>query len=261
MVIAHHKARPDLPVAIRWPESMPARATYRIDRDAVRSSHGARYSGPLPVTFRCRVLPDDPEAPKPDGRCVLPLPDGTVETSYWCGGKLHRHGAEGPALAIAAPGGEVLVELYAEEGSWHRDPAEGPAIFDVNFNMSGVRREEYWLHGVKHRLSAEGPAVIETDAAGNRILEIYIEHGLRHRDPSAGPAWHGFENGLQVWEYTVRGELHRDDGPAVIGRDPQGRIVRQEFWESGLRREEAARPPNRRARRAAKNRPRKRRVR
>src|SRR5262249_53143194 len=91
-------------------------------------------------------------------------------------------------------------------------------------------------HGKWHRPSTEGAAVIETDASGRRVLEIYNEHGVRHRDAKEGPAWYGFENGVEYWEYCVHGKMHRDecDGPAVVGRDEKtGAVVCEEYYRDG----------------------------
>jgi hypothetical protein len=129
----------------------------------------------------------------------------------------------GPAQRIEAD--NFAQWVYALEGNFHRDHRQGPAVVATNFEDRGVRREEYCWEGKRHRPASEGPAVIETDASGNVVLQIYVEHGLRHRDPSEGAAWHGFEDGLEFWEYNAQDKLHREDGPAIIGRDPVTGVI------------------------------------
>lgn len=154
------------------------------------------------------------------------------QRAYAVNGKFHRDPNEGPAWHRKDASRERTE--YIVRGHLHRDPVKGPALIDTNFEDRGTRREEYFWEGQLHRPSSEGPAVIETDASGNRVLEIYVEHGLRHRDPKEGPAWHGIENGVDVWEYCVAGKLHREDGPAAAGRDPTtGVIICEKYFHHG----------------------------
>jgi hypothetical protein len=143
-------------------------------------------------------------------------------------GALHRDAAAGPAFHLRNEHGEIC--QYALGGKLHRDHRDGPALIDTNFEGRGVRREEYCHEGTWHRPSAEGPAVIETDTSGRRVLEIYIEHGLRNRDPKEGPAWRCIADGRESLEYNVDDQLHREDGPAVIICDAQSGAVLTEAW-------------------------------
>lgn len=136
----------------------------------------------MPVMLRCPALPHDPRAPRPDGRRVQTSPDGTVETSHWQDGNLHRPSSDGPALTAVSAEGRVLFALYAEHGEIHRDPLAGPAYHLTN---AVTDRAEYCLRGRLSRDPAQGPAVIVRDAEGHVIHEEFWKDGvlIESRDP------------------------------------------------------------------------------
>jgi len=49
--------------------------------------------------------------------------------------------------------------------------------------------EEYWVNGVRHRDPSEGPAITRWYDCGQKYYEEYLENGRYHRDPSEGPAY------------------------------------------------------------------------
>lgn len=190
---------------------------------------------------------------------------GTLYHEFRENGVLHRPSNVGPAV-IHTVGGKTAMEAYVENGIAHRDPEHGPAYRDLrkdgeraeyivggalhrdwregpaltytNFEGQDVSGEEYFRHGEWHRPGSEGPAVVHTDATGRRVLEIFVENGVRHRDPAEGPAWRRVEDGIESVEYVVRGEIQYDeacdletcdgDESAVIHQDADGTRVQNE---------------------------------
>jgi hypothetical protein len=258
MVIAHYKARSYEPVRIQLPADYRMRAFYQVDREAIRrSSKADALQGPVALTFRCSALPENPHALRPDGRRVKAQPDGTVETSYWLGGKLHRPSLEGPAFSAVAKDGTCTFELYSENGQPHRDPALGPARINRNGEDGLGFVHEYFWRGVAHRDPAEGPAWHCRDAKGERLE--YVAHGQVHRASADGPAVieMSLEGNVSRAEYIENNRRHRDPvaGPAVITHDTDGRATIKEYWRDGELIENHDQPaPNRRARRASKKR-------
>lgn len=229
----HYRSLGCWPVAIRYPANRPARAAYSYD---IGPRHVADYGSTwrIPPMIRCEGLPYTHRETMPNGRSYRRLTIDAYTESWWQDGKRHRDSKVGPAFHHFNAG-DGRIE-YHEHGHLHRDASEGPAITDTNLDGTGIRSEEYFLNDQFHRPSVEGPAVVHTDASGRRILEIYAEHGLSHRDPSQGPAWHTVEDGEERWEYRVQGMWHRDEreGAALYARDcASGTLKREEYYFEG----------------------------
>lgn len=173
--------------------------------------------------------------PSADGPVIVQTLDGrTVIEVYQEDGELHRDPKEGPAMYCKTRDNEVW-EFWVH-GLLHRDSTDGPALIETNLEGRGIRREEYYQLGLLHRPSNDGPAVIGTDASGERFLEIFCEHGERHRDPKQGPARHFKDDLGEEWEYVVNGKRHRDaaDGPAFIFTYANGKpVCGEEYYKEG----------------------------
>lgn len=158
---------------------------------------------------------------------------GMTDESWFCHGKLHRDPHDGPAREYRDD-----VRCWSEYGVddvCHRPAGEGPAFVFSHWQGQEISGEEYVEHGVRHRSASDGPALRCRDRAGNPVLELWCERGERHRDSAEGPAWRGIEDGRRIEEYYWHGKLHRDPrhGPAMIVRDTNGAIIEQEFWVEG----------------------------
>lgn len=214
-----------------WPEPMEAvRQYYAARRSGVKQPLGIKLpSGALRASVALGSQAKMAATP-----VVKTLPDGAAVTTYWLNGELHRDPEEGPAWHRKGPSGEH--SEYVVHGRLHRDHQDGPAIIDTNWEGRAIVCEEYYEDGTWHRPAAEGPAITHTDRNGRHVLEIYVEHGESHRDPKHGPAWHAVEDGVERWEYRVRGKWHRDeeDGPALIMRDEaSGVVLSEEYFSNG----------------------------
>ncbi len=228
---------------------------------------------------------------------------------YWVDGVQHRPSSEGPAIIETDESGRVLLEIHIEHGKRYRDPAHGPAFSAIETTGDGAQTrivEYYGEPGVLHRPSGEGPAVIRTDVEGRLLLEAFMEHGVHHRNSSEGPALierdaatgailrqefhrHGVlhrdarqgpalieryepsapfpsyeayyddgdlhredgpaiivrrpETGASIGEWHhARGQLHRDDGPAIISRHPDGTIYYEAWYRDDVLLEERGDP-------------------
>jgi hypothetical protein len=141
--------------------------------------------------------------------------------------------------------GPRRVEEYWIEGELHRPHQDGPAMTYTHYQKSDLSGEEYFEHGKWHRPSELGPAVTHWGRNGEPVMVIYYEDGLHHRDPKQGPAWwhiHDTRTDQTVVRpfteirYCVRGVFHRDekDGPALIKRDNEtGVLTTEEYWRDG----------------------------
>lgn len=168
---------------------------------------------------------------------------------YWVKGQLHRPSAEGPAFILTDnrndKKGPRRIEEYWVEGQLHRPHQDGPAMFYTHYKKFDVLGEEYFEHGKWHRPSQLGAAVTHWDRNGKRVMAIYYEDGLHHRDPKEGPAWWHIrdsrtdrtgERPCTEIRYCVRGVFHRDekDGPALIKQDNEtGVLTTEEYWRDG----------------------------
>ncbi|MCP3476690.1 hypothetical protein NLM33_41745 [Bradyrhizobium sp. CCGUVB1N3] len=82
--------------------------------------------------------------------------------------------------------GVVVYENYFRERERHRLATEGPALIHRDPRTGAVLAEAYLEEGKRHR--TDGPAVIERNASGAIIREVYCVKGVLHRDPLEGPA-------------------------------------------------------------------------
>ncbi|MBB5048522.1 hypothetical protein HNR60_003289 [Rhodopseudomonas rhenobacensis] len=242
IVERYDAARWSRPICITLPQGR-ARTSYFLDRAALQSGIAAAPSWP----HLWRLIPPDAMIPTSRrdtayGPVIETLNDGTVITSYWYNGMLHRDPTEGPAWRLKGAGRER--SEYRVDGRLHRPHAEGPAVIDRDA-ARGIAAEHYYADGELHRPASEGPAQIETNAEGERVLEAYIERGRMHRDPGVGPALYRRDFVAQRWEYYVDGQQHRPsgEGPAVTHIDLSGRLVHEVYMEYGFYHREASEGP------------------
>ncbi|MBJ7532945.1 hypothetical protein JDN40_02295 [Rhodomicrobium vannielii ATCC 17100] len=179
------------------------------------------------------------DRPPEQGPALRDFSGGMDLAAYYVKGRLHRDEAEGPAKIIRDPvSGKILCADFCRNGLLHR--INGPATYEAHYRDEWVpeghdmQREGWFRDGRIHRPSQDGPAVIDRDAAGNRLREIYVENDRRHRDPADGPAelaWRS--DGKQTYAgYHVHGKLHREDGPAQHIEEDNS--IRQCWWRHGL---------------------------
>lgn len=165
------------------------------------------------------------------------------------------HGERGIAAAHEWPDPkQFAAELLASQPYatlFWKHPEGGVASLAMRFwTASGESQpSSASLASEVHRPGADGPAVQHIDAAGSPVLEIYMEHGKRHRDPAAGPAFFKIDEidgeTRQLFEYWQDGELHHSssEGPAALEINMEG-LVRLEFYlEHGKRHRDAADGP------------------
>lgn len=191
---------------------MSGKNTYATISEGKRAGQVARPPAAVPLLIQCPGVPGTSIPRPPDGCHVERHLDGTVIARWIKDNKLHRDPKQGAALERTGPQGEH--KEYRVNGRLHRDPADGPALIDPRFEGRDVRSEEYYWDGEFHRPTSEGPAVHQTDAQGRCVRQLYAEHGLRHRDPSEGPAWWGIEDGVEKAEYWVNGQRLESDTAA-----------------------------------------------
>lgn len=79
--------------------------------------------------------------------------------------------------------------------------------------------------------------MLHHDADDKCVRALYAEHGKRGRDLSQGPAWWGIDDGLETAEYLANDEFHRDeaDGPAIITCDlKSGAVLNEVYYKCGV---------------------------
>jgi hypothetical protein len=159
--------------------------------------------------------------PETDGPAMTVRDNATgviMDEQYWRDGKRHRD--HGPAHIRRDETRKVLLEAWCAEGKLHRDPKEGPALWQV---LDGP-------HGYSERPCTE---------------IRYCVRGELHRDEEDGPAWTKRDNetGVPVTEeYWRDGDLHREDGPAVITRWPESTVSHQAWWQGDRMRDASEGP-------------------
>lgn len=142
------------------------------------------------------------------------LEDGSAQ--FLLDGKLHREG--GPAICRV----DGKAEEWYLNGKRHR--VDGPAVL----NEDGTK--EWYFEGKRHR--KRGPAVERENGLGNEwwVFGIQVTE-----EEFNNPNLKISKDGVQIWE-NERGEIHREDGPAIIFKPssiwPEGR---EDWYHRGLR--------------------------
>jgi hypothetical protein len=85
------------------------------------------------------------------------------------------------------------------------------------------------------RTAQVGSIVQIRDVEGRLVVEAWYVRGELHRED--GPAWRKWdaEGRLVEEKWYVRGELHRGDGPAWRRWDSAGRLVKEKWFVRGQR--------------------------
>ena len=103
--------------------------------------------------------------------------DGHQESEFWTNGVLHRDPAEGAAL-ITSRDERIEFEEYYDNGQLHRDGA--PATINYACVAGRVLFCAYYQHGVIHR--TDGAACLMFEDTGRTVGEYWYRDGLLHRD-------------------------------------------------------------------------------
>jgi hypothetical protein len=174
-----------------------------------------------------------------------------VDVKWYKDGKLHRDPVNGQPKPASY--NRKLIEYYID-GKLHND--EGPAGIYIQEHDFGVMTVyEYKING--ETSNEYGPAVIR--AAGicefwhnnhihrpsiryDELIHEYWIDGVKHRDEydddgESLPAFIEYEQWsgeILKEEWWFEGELHREDGPAVIIYE-DGVAVKKEWYNGGMR--------------------------
>jgi hypothetical protein len=112
----------------------------------------------------------------------------------------------------------------------------GPAIIVSRLDMALVEHiyEELWCcAGKAHK--EDGPAYKRYKWNGDVEVEEYHISGNLHRDGAPARIERPYDDGtVYVEDYYSDGQRHRDNGPARIIYSGDGSICYQEFWSRGV---------------------------
>jgi hypothetical protein len=184
--------------------------------------------------------------------------DGSTEETYYVRGQRHRE--DGPAFVHTNAAGLITEEQFRYHDSLHREggpahivfDASGKIIHECNYThgrvtwvgngapsaittfLNGARSASYYVEGKLHG----SPALITRNINGERVDERHYRHGELHRED--GPAVIVTDaNGVRTEAYYFRGRLHRPDGPAFV--EVGAADIRKEFYRHGEARKRSLR--------------------
>lgn len=208
-----------------------------------------REDGPAQVTPNCTSYYIQGRRHRTDG----PAFSTQDYEAWWVDGLRHRH--DGPAIIDPVNGDEYWlwgIKFFKKE--W--EEAEGPfkIILDdtILWRLRDGRlhqkdgpaverpgRTEYWQDGLRHR--EDGPAVIQSDIPRDEGFEYWLQgvQYTREEYVKKMTVISTDEDGTVTYKYM--GQLHREDGPAVVSHmeDKEGKfLVCIEFWREGKRHRE-----------------------
>jgi hypothetical protein len=148
-----------------------------------------------------------------------------LEEAWYRGGREHRIGA--PARREwFAPSGELKRESWMVDGRLHRDGGAAEQRFHSDLTLAS----EVWaVHGTLHR--EDGPARTVRLASGVYEHLEWCLAGKRHRVGGPAVVARDYCTGRVTFELWAReGVPFREDGPAAIWCETDGRPVIKEWW-------------------------------
>jgi hypothetical protein len=107
--------------------------------------------------------------------------------------------------------GTRVVAWTDAEGRFHKD--DGPAVLEYNAHGVAIR-EMYYCHGDLHR--DDGPAHIARSIEGLVIKKTYYDHGKKNRADGPARSERLLVTGTQWHWYYRDDEVHRAGGPALL---------------------------------------------
>lgn len=213
------------------------------------SNQSAASSNLLFGTRKSRVIGDKElkeleiaEHQAQGGKFVIETNDfSKITTERWYNAKNQLHRENGPAITATKPNSDYLELNWRINGTYHR--IGGPAVVLV---IDGVREEKWYQDDQLHR--EDGPAFdsptrkswrikgtpfrendlpTELKITENGVVNSWLnDYAELHREN--GPAVEGTIDGKPFSEWWVKGDLHREGGPAKINADGT-----KEWWTRG----------------------------
>lgn len=173
---------------------------------------------------------------------------GLVAQEEWYeNGIQHRDGK--PAF-IKFTGNKVICEKYIKNGLLHNEKAPAEVNYKTHYHggsyTTKLYSESWYKNGQLHR-EGDNPAFIRysNNYVDLPTLEMYYKNGVITRDKKPAKIDYNFRNcELIKNEYYYKdGQYHRgNDLPAVITRDDNGNIIKQEWYKNGLKHRDGNKP-------------------
>lgn len=185
------------------PVSLPDRSLEQLSLQGSPSNHVARIFN-LNEHVRKTVI----QEATVDNKKTSYFKDGSIKTEEWTDSEGKAHREDGPAIIRYAKDGTVGCKTWMRHGITHRE--DGPAV---------IRRTEYgptvewYVNGELHR--EDGPAVIDYENDGVPFRQQWMQHGKHHRVDGPADIW-GREDGEHDERWYIDGDLHRENGPALL---------------------------------------------
>lgn len=135
--------------------------------------------------------------------------------------------------------GSTKSRLHYLNEELHR--ADGPAITTFFRDSGNISCVDYYYHGYRHRDENEGPSYIRYNEKGDIEIQRYFFRGKSHR--VNGPSYTRFEFKLgssdgtripEIERWCQHGDLHRDNGPALVDRYTTGKLKAQEYFKHDM---------------------------
>lgn len=142
------------------------------------------------------------------------------------------HNPDGVALLEMHPGGGKRKEAYYVHGALHHEKHPALNTYDSAGNLTFSAR---YRNGALHHEKFPAVQRFEIAPNGERVpVEMgYYVGGLLHK--AKGPAERTrFSNGkLRGEKHALNGKFHRENGPAIWEKGPDGTLIREEYWKDG----------------------------
>lgn len=134
---------------------------------------------------------------------------------------------------------EFLDAIYSEpmwENVWEYESGNFKEVVEKKGNIKHIKQylnnclqREAWYRDEKlHR--DDGPALIEYYPSGKIYSEKWYQNGVLRKEISY---WSNGSKKQEVW-YNETGQLHRDDGPAVVMYSQNAAKIYEEWRKNGL---------------------------
>lgn len=132
----------------------------------------------------------------------------------------------------------VLVDKDSYDAEWNSDILGESLRYSLS---DGFPRETWYEDGYVSRDDAPARVVYHPDNRDLLIRQEWVLNGRRHRADGPAVIWKSLDGRVVKERYYLNGKLHREGGPAIFERDADTGVVFKEGWyvKGELHREDA----------------------
>lgn len=125
-----------------------------------------------------------------------------------------------------------MTQYYANQNlNTDSDENEKP-FFSIVYHDNGRIATERWTDSKSELHKEDGPAFIQYFENGNKLREVWDNHGYAHREDGPAVTEYHPDGTVRKLEWFIKNLRHREDGPAVIIYNKDGSVYSKTWYKN-----------------------------